>query len=256
VIRILRACETGEGDRFPPTEIFNETWMLRLVLDAFQTLQLGHDGLCFLPGSKWHCEARLSPPFRPQTRSDPLREGLTRADGVIGGFEIGGRRPLRLVPECRQFLVVEAKMFAHFSTRVTYAAEYSQAARSVACIAAAIEQAERPLVDFASLGFLVIAPTKGRRRPGYNNLEDLMRPDAILQAVSNRISAYEDHGRPEARLLRQWEAIHFLPLMAHLAEKGHLSVLSWEGLIETIQKADSGAGEELQIFYERCLTYL
>lgn len=35
VLGLLRRCES-EAPPFPPTELFNETWMLRLVLDALQ----------------------------------------------------------------------------------------------------------------------------------------------------------------------------------------------------------------------------
>jgi hypothetical protein len=123
-------------------------------------------------------------------------------------------------------------------------------------MASAIEHSGKPLDEFESLGFLVIAPTKSRRRPGYTNLEDFMRPKTILEAVSNRISAYEAERRPEATSLRQWEVTLFSPLVTHLADKGHLSVLSWEDLIESIKKADPGAGAEVQFFYDRCLLYL
>jgi hypothetical protein len=92
LIRILRTCETDDGSRFPPTEIFNETWMLRLVLDAFQALGLEHKGLRIPKDAGWYCEALLKSPFWPRTRTDKLGEGLTNADAVIGDFEIGGNR--------------------------------------------------------------------------------------------------------------------------------------------------------------------
>lgn len=230
LVRILRTCETDEGSRLPPTEIFNETWMLRLVLDAFQTLGLHHKGLRIPKDTRWYCEALLKSPFWPRTRTDKLGEGLTNADAVIGDFEIGGKRPLRLKPDCRQFLVVEAKMFSNFSAGVRYAPKYNQAARSVACMAAAIQHSGKPLNGFDSLGFLVIAPVKHRRN-GYSNLEEFMRPEKILAAVSDRVSAYEAAERTEATCLRSWHDTQLSALVEHLANKGHLSVLSWEDLI-------------------------
>ena len=255
LIRLLRTCEADERNHFPPTEVFNETWMLRLVLDAFQTLDLQHGGFRFLPGAKWYSEALLSSAFRPQARPDTLGEGLTNADAVIGDFEVGERRPLRLMPGCRQFLVVEAKMFSNFSAGVRYAPKYNQAARSVACMAAAIQHSGKPLNEFDSLGFLVIAPVKHQRRNGYSNLEEFMRPEKILAAVSDRVSAYEAAERTEAACLRSWHDTQLSTLVEHLANRGHLSVLSWEDLIEIIQKKDPLAGAEVQHFYDRCLSY-
>jgi hypothetical protein len=37
-LRILSSCETEATSRFPATEVFNEGWMLRLVLDAAESL--------------------------------------------------------------------------------------------------------------------------------------------------------------------------------------------------------------------------
>ena len=41
LIRILRSVERPSHCCFPPSEIFNEGWMLRLVLDATQSASPG-----------------------------------------------------------------------------------------------------------------------------------------------------------------------------------------------------------------------
>ena len=52
---ILKACASGnkDGHRFPPTEVFNEGWMLRLVLHALQTVHGPGHPLNFLDGAAW-----------------------------------------------------------------------------------------------------------------------------------------------------------------------------------------------------------
>ena len=87
---MLEACEAGEPT-FPPTVLFNESWLLRVVIDWFA----GHGGdrypLSPLPGARWFSEAWLPSAFLPRYRGDRLAESRTHADGVIGHFR--DRRP-------------------------------------------------------------------------------------------------------------------------------------------------------------------
>jgi hypothetical protein len=61
--RILSSCETEATSHFPATEVFNEGWMLRLVLDAAESLANFDHPLRFLDRAKWYSEARLNSPF-------------------------------------------------------------------------------------------------------------------------------------------------------------------------------------------------
>src|SRR5258708_23252206 len=110
--RILSSCEIESTSHFPATEVFNEGWMLRLVLDAAESLaNFGHP-LRFLDRAKWYSEARLSSPFRSRLKLDPLGEGFTNADAVIGHFDFrpSTKAGLRLSSDASQFVVVEAKI--------------------------------------------------------------------------------------------------------------------------------------------------
>lgn len=233
--------------------------MLRLILDAMQPLDVPGHPLRFLSGSKWYSEALLSSPFRPRLKQDTLSEGLTHADGVIGHFEF---RPLtqaglRLKPDSRQFVVVEAKMFSNLSSGTTNARGYNQAARNVACMAEAIAQSGMPdpLSSLESVGFIVVAPERSKRGHPNTNLEDCVVPESIRLAVHNRIAAYEEKSRKETAELRQWETKYFLPLVLRLEKEKSLAVLSWEQVIETINAYDPVCGHELKRFYDHCLAY-
>ena len=85
---MLEACEAGDPS-FPPNVLFNESWLLRLILDWFE----GHGGdrypLSLLPGARWFSEAWLPSAFLPRYRGDRLAESRTHADGVIGHFTVG-----------------------------------------------------------------------------------------------------------------------------------------------------------------------
>lgn len=255
LLQILRTCESAETARFPPTEIFNEGWMLRLVLDAVQTLNIRNHPLAFCDGAAWYSEARLSSPFRPRARADRLGEGFTNADAVIGHFEfrVETKAGLRLLPGAKQFVVVEAKMFSNLSAGTKNAPTYNQAARNVACMAEAIFHSGRTVGEFDDLGFFILAPAPKRRRD--EKLEVLVNPDTIRQAVIDRIAMYELQPRPEAEALREWEAAVFLPLLDRLARTQRIRVLTWEDSIEAIRDVDPAMGEELGRFYSRCLEF-
>jgi hypothetical protein len=256
LFEILKSCQDEKTSCFPPTEVFNEGWMLRLILDAIQTLKIPNHSLQFFNEAKWYSEALLYSPFRPRSKPDPLGEGLTHADGVIGHFEFhpSTKAGLLLKPG-GQFVVVEAKMFSNLSSGTTNAPGYNQAARNVACMAEAIARSGRFLSDFKSVGFFVIAPNLETRQYGSTNLETCLTPDSIRSTVNQRIESYEFQSRKEARELRKWQDCWFLPLLDRLVNEQHLAVLAWESLIEVIANRDRTWGEDLHRFYQCCLTF-
>lgn len=257
LLHILRSCSSDTTARFPPTEVFNEGWMLRLVLDAAERLHLADHPLSFLQGSQWYSEALLLSPFRPRMRPDPLGEGFTNADAVIGHFTFdhATKAGLRLDPDAAQFVVIEAKMFSNLSKGTKNAPLYDQAARNVACMAEAIANSGRSIGDFESVGFFVLAPAKEKRRNSSSNLEVCVSADSIRAAVANRLLSYETANRTEPRELRVWEQRFLLPLVERLVETNRLGVLTWEECIGAIAERDQAMGAELVAFYTQCLTH-
>lgn len=142
IAALLERCD-GPGNNFQPTDLYNEGWMLRLVLDWF-SLNPGIDhGLAFTTTDKWYSEALLPSAFLARVRGDKLAESWTHADGVIGDFVIGSdcRGDLSLADGASRFLVTEAKMFSKLSSGVTNARYFNQASRNIACIAETIFRA-------------------------------------------------------------------------------------------------------------------
>jgi hypothetical protein len=200
LLEILRSA-SGDETNFPATDVFNEGWMLRLILDAIQTNKIDND-LGFMPQSRWYSEARLDSPFQPAARADALGEGSTRADGVIGHFTFREQTKagLRLHRDASQFVVVEAKMFSNLARGTKNASQYDQAARNVACMAHTIAQSGIQVHQLRSVGFFVIAPHLDRRAKRNTNLESHIRADSIRSAVNLRINAYKEAMRhDEAR---------------------------------------------------------
>src|SRR4029077_20839642 len=216
---MLEACEAGTA-AFPPTELYNEDWLLRIVLDWFT----GHGGdrypLSPMPGARWFSQAWLPSAFMSRYRGDPLAEAGTHADAVLGHFVIGdpGTAALSLRPGARQLVVFEAKLFARLSAGVRHAPYYDQAARSVACIAETLRRAERAPEEMEELAFFVLAP-QARLDDGIFEWD--LALDAIRRKVRRRVEDYAGERDP---WFRDW----FEPTGRRIEVRG----LSWEEVIE------------------------
>lgn len=240
---MLRSCNSAES-RFPPTELYNEGWLLRIFLDWFSEHQVEGHVLSFADGARWYSEARLTSAFLPRHRSgDPLGETHTHADGVIGHFEIGsdGRTDLSLRSDATQFVVLEAKMFSKLSCGVTHAPDYDQAARTVACMAEAITETEPSPRGLRSVGFYVLAP---REQIDKGTFGSLVMSESIEGKVRDRVAQYG--GKKD-----QWLDKNFLPFLNRV----NLGCKSWEEIINAVSENDPTSGREISQFYEACLKW-
>lgn len=250
IVKMLTAADT-EDAVFPASELYEEGWMLRLIL--FSAAQgINCLPFTFAKTSKWYSEAELASPFLRQYGGDDLAETYTEADGVVGHikFRLGTKGGLELRKDAEQFIVIEAKMSSLFSQGTTNAPDYDQAARTVACMATIIEQSHIPLSNFPakSLGFYLIAPDKQMRRGFF---EKQMTPESIKEKVLNRIKRYEEKGRTEdVKRLNSWYEEMCEPLTRQI----DLGCCSWEEAIKRITQTNSEAGKQIHTFYNRCLT--
>lgn len=241
---LLELC-SGENAKFPPTDLYNEGWMLRLVLDWLdQNKDSGHK-LClpYPEDARWYSEALLPSAFLARQRGDKLAESWTHADGVIGDFSIGsnGKGDLTLNPKARCFLVVEAKMFSKLSPGVTNASYYNQAARNVACMAEVTRPTKIRPSEFGGLGFYVMAP---RLRIDEGVFKKFTTHQSIREIVKRRVDEYE--GKKQ-----DWYDNCFLPTLDAI----EIRSISWEEVIESISNTDSAFGGELNQFYQNCLKF-
>jgi hypothetical protein len=238
---LLDTVESGTP-RFPPTLLFNEGWMLRLVLAWFSSHEaLGHS-LAFAPGATWFSEALLPTPFPPRYRGDKLAEARTHADGMIGHIAVGAlaKADASLLPDATQLVVTEAKMFSPLSAGTRHAPTYNQAARNMACIAEMLARAKRHPSRLCSLAFLVLAPEGQIKKDP--SLSAKLAKDSIERAVRSRTASY---GPERDAWLQKW----FLPTL----ERAQVSAVSWEQVIADIRRYDESASQSLAAFYERCL---
>jgi hypothetical protein len=239
---MLQACESGQPP-FPPTVLFNETWLLRVAMDWFA----GHGGdrypLSVLPEARWFSEAWLPSAFLPRYRGDRLAETRTHADGVIGHFTIGdpGTAGLSLKPDARQFVVIEAKLHNRLSTGVKNAPFFDQAARSIACVAEALRRAERDPAGMDVLSFYIVAP---RARIDDGVFAWQTATDSLWRKVRRRI---EDYAGERDEWFVEW----FEPTLRRI----DVRCLSWEDLVEAISFHDPTSGQAIDSFYGQCLRH-
>ena len=235
VIDILASVGTP-AQTIRPTALYNEGWMLQLILDWAHHYAPETHRLAFLPDARWYAEALLRPQFLARWRGDNLAESWSHADGVIGHFDIGtsGKGDLTLRDAARQLVVVEAKIFSKLSSGTKNATSYDQVALPVACVAETIRWAGITPPQMARLGFFVAAP-KSQIECGV--FRDLVTKDSIRQRVQDRVDAYR--GDRDA-----WFDHWFIPTLDAI----DLDVLSWEALLE-------GLDPSYRAFYDQCLLH-
>jgi hypothetical protein len=236
---LLETC-AAEPSHFPPTMLYNEGWLLRLVLDWLAEHEVQGHPLRFAPGASWYSEALLPSAFIARHQGDRLAEAWTHADGVVGHFEIGSKAKsdLSIRPDATQFLVLEAKMFSGLSRGVTRAPAFDQAARTVACIAQALRRAGRQPAALQRLGFYVLAP---QAQIELGLFTAAMSASSIEEKVAQRVQAYEG-------ALDSWFDDWFLPTL----ERIDLATIGWEKLIAATGEYDADAGQAVSRFYELC----
>lgn len=240
VAKMLGGCGS-DAAALPPTELFNEGWMLRLTLDWLANHRDVSHQLSFLPDARWYSEALLAPAFLPEWRGDRRAESYTHADGLIGHFSIrpGERAEATLVRDTRQVVVIEAKLGSPLSSGVTNARGYDQAARNVACIANMLAVAKLDPASVQRLGFYVIAP---KRQIESGVFGELVTKPSIHRKVAERIVQYE--GARDG-----WFRDAFEPLLEHI----DIGVLSWESILDLVEVRGSQDG--YRQFYSQCLTF-
>jgi hypothetical protein len=179
-----------ENPYFRPTEIFNESWLIKLVLHQASTINSQDSLISFQPNSTWFSESLLPTAFKVRYRGDKLSESRTNADGVIGQISIGEKHKadLELIHKTTQFSVVEAKIGSPLSAGVSNAKYFDQAARNVACMAEVLNQAGINPLSLERLSFIVIAPQYSIDKGTF--AEELERKSIRLK-VKKRVAAYK-----------------------------------------------------------------
>ncbi|MGB2955969.1 MAG: hypothetical protein WBB64_08385 [Anaerolineales bacterium] len=243
ILTDLLSAYDPESPHFRPTEIYNESWLVKLIMSQASSIPAEDHPLSFLPGSSWYSEALLPTAFKAQKKGDHLAESRTNADVVIGHFRIGqkAKADFELTENAKQFTVVEAKVGSPLSSGVIHANYFDQAARNVACMAESLALADLPPASLERLDFIVLAPAKAIDE---GTFAEKMTKTSIQSKTEQRVAAYQGD-------LDRWLKEKFLPIL----ERVQLHSLSWEDSIDWIRAHNLQAAAQVDDFYQLCLKY-
>jgi hypothetical protein len=225
--------------RFPPTVLYSEGWLVRLIVDWYFRQADFRGLLSPQPYATWYSEALLPGPFLHGAK----REGYTHADATIGHFALkSARGDIQVMAPGRQLVVIEAKMASPLSAGTTHAQTYNQAARNVACVAHLLSQhgLAAGATDYRSL---VLAP---RDKIAEHRLDDLLEPEALSGAIARRSA---ERGDGKAAWVEQ--------VVRPLLHEGTLRAraISWEDVLADMLRSGDAEVSALQRFYEKCREY-
>jgi len=228
---------------YRPTEIYNECWLIKLVLHHAATIPDEDFLLGFQPSSSWFSEGLLPTAFKARFRGDPLSESRTNADGVIGQIKIGekAKADLELDNKATQFSVVEAKINAPLARGIAKAPSYDQAARNVACMAEVVAQAGIKPSSLNRLDFIVLAPQYKIEKGKFSREMD---PNSIHDKVKKRVDSYDG-------VLNDWYIDYFMPVLENI----NIKSLSWETTLKWFVQHKPEIKDQLVGFYDLCLKY-
>jgi len=222
---------------FPETLIFNEGWLLRLVLKEWLA-RSESSGFSFLPfpeGVTAYSEGQLYTPFRARFRGDKLAEAHTHVDGIVGDFTvIDTKSGIVLKSDFRYIAAFEAKLYAPIDRGVTNAPWYDQVSRAAACLINSILLA-RPRGSY--VGHLVVLYAADNHRIEPN----LYTKDYVERQITRRVDGFLKSGEPSeavAGFERGWREVLHHNLQIHFHP--------WDEALEYIGSRD------LQGFYIDC----
>ena len=233
-----------------PTALYNEGWMLRLVLNWFSKNPETGFRISFNKEARWFSEGGLEPAFAGG-------EGYTAADGIYGNFTVGtqgalshknnvkarGISDIRPEKNCGQFVVIEAKMCSGFSTGITRDGKYNQAARYLACMSHVLHEAKIDINTIKDLAFYVLLP---KWRKSNSTINKFLQKEKVIDVVKERLEKTVGCDTSSERV--KWFKNAFLPFM----EKVLIKPIAWEEILDFIKKADKDAYEILNEFYLMC----
>ena len=135
-------CNDIDKSPVAPSEVYNETWMLRMMLsfihdygDSDRIDNQCKELSCIARAVRrnWISEGGLSPVFD--------KEGPTWADAILGNIKLDkqGETKRGVIIDCANdkdgVVVIEAKMNSALASGITHASDYNQVVRNIACLA-------------------------------------------------------------------------------------------------------------------------
>ncbi|TYB74056.1 hypothetical protein [Bizionia myxarmorum] len=235
-----------------PTEFYNEGWLLKVLVYAITDFGLTDHELYVNEKEQFFSEGLLRSPFLTNGTKNPFAESHTHADGAIGDFSIGNAKHKGLLELTGNKLnIFEAKINSGFSTGVTNASFFNQAARYIACITETI--GKEKVLDDLSIGFYLVVPEsqfekKNKKNNDKMNFKEFLNEKHILDIVKRRVDQYKDEADYDER--KEWLETKFKPVIEKLAIN-NLKPLFYEDIIAELKEYTFI--DKIKDFYDLCL---
>lgn len=247
VAQLVRAQWEDGGLRFPPTDVFNKKWLLRALLDAFERYNQNEgDPLCVPPDAHWLTDVKLESPFAPRFPGDHLGEESPTVSAVIGNFEPPSKpgEPLRLLPGCRTFTVIEAFLYDLPSDGVPGFPWYNRIAQIAACMAHTLHVSGIGSTARMKRTLAVLMP----RSLGRNSeaIGAMTNPALVRGLVTSRVNAYR--GEDEECMNARYDWLHDCFLRFHKSLR--IAECDWE-----MAMTDSGRFDKIFWFFAGCMCF-
>ena len=215
-----------------PTIIYNEGWMIRLLVieSMIEKLKIKDINFGLLASKKWSSEALIASPFIDTKEN---REGYTHADLIMGDFSVNyeARGEVILDENPEVLGIIEAKMGSNLSQGTSNAKDiYNQASRNVCCLSYVTKN--NPICE---LFFVVSAPNATIKK---HEIERQVKRENILEQIENRFKHSKETYKPEIK---------------KQVEKCKLVIISYGEWIAELQNIE--VQKMLGSFYNECLKY-
>ncbi|MDF2699893.1 MAG: hypothetical protein K0Q49_1449, partial [Haloplasmataceae bacterium] len=248
---ILELTDESSQRMVPPSEIYNENWLLRLTMFWFskqKSFIINSDSdriilkaFKFYDKARFYTNGTIETPFRKRNKEvkDPLAEPNSDVSAILGHFMVKygkKREKVILKPDASQFVIIQAMLFDELSKGIKCASNYNQVARTIACMIYNINTLENKTLD--NLGYYVIVPTSQLSIDSFKNYT--YKKD-IVTKIKNRVEQYGDEFTKST-----WFSNFNL-----IFQRIEVECLAWEDILRFIIKNDNEYGNKLDIFYQK-----
>lgn len=208
-----------------PTQIYNEGWMTRLLINQSIKEKTKFNGFDFGKISNWTSEALISSPF---IKTKQKREGYTHADIVFGDFNIDYTKSGKVTVDnnAKLFGIIEAKMGSSLSKGTNNFTDYNQASRNLTCISS--ETYDKNCMIY----FIVVVPKSKLAK-----IKEQIDLQNLLQQIERRFFDYDDN----------FKSTQNMDLLISKAKQCSIMAWSYEDWIDAIVSPKSR--EYLNDFY-------
>lgn len=272
VNQVSKICD--RNGTIPKSEIYNETWMLRLTLALLKEIDIGQlqlkedenhiSEITTAVRSGWISEGGLKPVFK--------REHTTWTDAILGrvycdendrNVKIKGSNLLE-GDEYEGIIVVEAKMASELSRDVKNSPDYDQVARNVACLAKFVMRQNDGFIN--NCAFILLGPRekckswKGISKYGkwddnheYGKWDDNVWETIKVQRETRTVKKGKKQINVPERKLRNDEMTddEFYGIFKKAVDAivFRSRIISWDRIIETIKPMNDR--KRLEDFYDK-----